>query len=269
MFISLTVSFPSGSSWEVNTTNLEKNLDALPPATNVSVRVKAFNEVGISPPHDPVFCVTEDDGKMVKGLTVYWFMKCVEVYDKYFVLYGVFWLWLVLEPYSYHTIMSIIPFIILKLELGCCFKKDSFAQTSHSIGSSTLWELLMEQAWASQFTHMERDFSIQLSSPYTLCCHLFHLSSFLLLTCISSILFASSHGCYSSCTCHFFLSSSRASQESTGHCDWPQLPYCDLVSSPSLYWHHPPLHPLFCQGWPGKLSQLCTQLLGLSTEKCE
>ncbi|XP_050737575.1 cell adhesion molecule Dscam2-like isoform X3 [Eriocheir sinensis] len=51
----------SSSSWEVNTTNLEKNLDALPPATNISVRVKAFNEVGISPPHDPVFCVTEDD----------------------------------------------------------------------------------------------------------------------------------------------------------------------------------------------------------------
>ncbi|KAK8389761.1 hypothetical protein O3P69_009037 [Scylla paramamosain] len=52
----------SGSSaWEVNTTNLEKNLDALPPATNISVRVKAFNEVGFSPPSRPVFCVTEDD----------------------------------------------------------------------------------------------------------------------------------------------------------------------------------------------------------------
>ncbi|XP_069169162.1 cell adhesion molecule Dscam2 isoform X2 [Procambarus clarkii] len=51
----------SGSTWEVNTTNLEKNLDGLPPATNVSVRVRAFNEVGFSPSNDPVFCVTEDD----------------------------------------------------------------------------------------------------------------------------------------------------------------------------------------------------------------
>ncbi|XP_045103222.1 Down syndrome cell adhesion molecule homolog isoform X1 [Portunus trituberculatus] len=49
------------SAWEVNTTNLEKNLDSLPPATNISVRVKAFNEVGFSPPSRPVFCVTEDD----------------------------------------------------------------------------------------------------------------------------------------------------------------------------------------------------------------
>ncbi|XP_071532405.1 cell adhesion molecule Dscam2-like [Panulirus ornatus] len=51
----------SSSTWEVNTTNLEKNLDALPPATNISVRVKAFNEVGYSPSNDPVFCITEDD----------------------------------------------------------------------------------------------------------------------------------------------------------------------------------------------------------------
>ncbi|KAK7081828.1 hypothetical protein SK128_021787 [Halocaridina rubra] len=34
-------------SWEVNTTNLEKNLDTLPPATNISVRVKAFNDVAV------------------------------------------------------------------------------------------------------------------------------------------------------------------------------------------------------------------------------
>ncbi|XP_069954396.1 cell adhesion molecule Dscam2 [Cherax quadricarinatus] len=52
----------SGSStWEVNTTNLEKNLDGLPPATNISVRVKAFNEIGYSPSHNPIFCITEDD----------------------------------------------------------------------------------------------------------------------------------------------------------------------------------------------------------------
>ncbi|XP_050737483.1 cell adhesion molecule Dscam2-like isoform X2 [Eriocheir sinensis] len=50
-----------GNSWEVNTTNLEKNLDALPPATNISVRVKAYNEIGFSPPSRPVFCITEDD----------------------------------------------------------------------------------------------------------------------------------------------------------------------------------------------------------------
>ncbi|XP_042226508.1 Down syndrome cell adhesion molecule-like protein Dscam2 isoform X2 [Homarus americanus] len=49
------------TTWEVNTTNLEKNLDGLPPATNMSVRVKAYNEVGHSPSNDPVFCVTEDD----------------------------------------------------------------------------------------------------------------------------------------------------------------------------------------------------------------
>ncbi|XP_037801360.1 Down syndrome cell adhesion molecule-like protein Dscam2 [Penaeus monodon] len=53
---------PSDSTkWEVNTTNLEKNLDSLPPATNISVRVKAFNNVGYSPSNKPVFCVTEDD----------------------------------------------------------------------------------------------------------------------------------------------------------------------------------------------------------------
>ncbi|ROT76064.1 Down syndrome cell adhesion molecule-like protein [Penaeus vannamei] len=53
---------PSDSTkWEVNTTNLEKNLDSLPPATNISVRVKAFNNVGFSPSNKPVFCVTEDD----------------------------------------------------------------------------------------------------------------------------------------------------------------------------------------------------------------
>ncbi|XP_068201363.1 cell adhesion molecule Dscam2-like isoform X2 [Palaemon carinicauda] len=51
----------SDNRWEVNTTNLEKNLDSLPPATNISVRVKAFNDVGASPPNNPVFCVTEDD----------------------------------------------------------------------------------------------------------------------------------------------------------------------------------------------------------------
>nr|XP_045608775.1 Down syndrome cell adhesion molecule-like protein Dscam2 isoform X3 [Procambarus clarkii] len=52
----------SGSSrWEVNTTNLEKNLDGLPPATNISVRVKAFNEVGYSSSSHPIFCLTEDD----------------------------------------------------------------------------------------------------------------------------------------------------------------------------------------------------------------
>ncbi|XP_063611247.1 cell adhesion molecule Dscam2-like, partial [Penaeus indicus] len=53
---------PSDSTkWEVNTTNLEKNLDSLPPAANISVRVKAFNNVGYSPSNKPVFCVTEDD----------------------------------------------------------------------------------------------------------------------------------------------------------------------------------------------------------------
>lgn len=51
----------AGTKWEVNTTNLEKNLDSLPPATNISVRVKAFNNVGFSPSNKPVFCVTEDD----------------------------------------------------------------------------------------------------------------------------------------------------------------------------------------------------------------
>ncbi|XP_042230764.1 Down syndrome cell adhesion molecule-like protein Dscam2 isoform X2 [Homarus americanus] len=51
----------SSSTWEINTTNLEKNLDGLPPATNMSVRVKAFNEVGNSSPNHPVFCLTEDD----------------------------------------------------------------------------------------------------------------------------------------------------------------------------------------------------------------
>lgn len=55
--------FPTGTKWEVNTTNLEKNLDSLPPATNISVRVKAFNNVGYSPSNKPVFCVTEDDSK--------------------------------------------------------------------------------------------------------------------------------------------------------------------------------------------------------------
>lgn len=51
-----------GTSWEVSTTNLEKNLDSLPPATNFSIRVKAFNDVGFGPSNKPVFCVTEDDG---------------------------------------------------------------------------------------------------------------------------------------------------------------------------------------------------------------
>ncbi|XP_071543682.1 uncharacterized protein [Panulirus ornatus] len=47
--------------WEVKTTNLEKNLDGLPPATNISVRVKAYNDVGFSTPSHPVFCLTEND----------------------------------------------------------------------------------------------------------------------------------------------------------------------------------------------------------------
>ncbi|KAK7074156.1 hypothetical protein SK128_006884 [Halocaridina rubra] len=51
----------SNQRWEVNTTNLEKNLDGLPPAANISVRVKAFNDVGSSPPNNPVYCMTEDD----------------------------------------------------------------------------------------------------------------------------------------------------------------------------------------------------------------
>lgn len=53
----------AGRVWEVNTTNLEKSLDSLPPATNLSIIVKAFNDVGHSPPSNPVFCRTEDDGK--------------------------------------------------------------------------------------------------------------------------------------------------------------------------------------------------------------
>ncbi|XP_042208394.1 Down syndrome cell adhesion molecule-like protein Dscam2 isoform X1 [Homarus americanus] len=51
----------SSSTWMVNTTNLEKNVDGLPPATNISVRVKAFNDMGFSSPNHPIFCVTEDD----------------------------------------------------------------------------------------------------------------------------------------------------------------------------------------------------------------
>ncbi|KAG7154055.1 Down syndrome cell adhesion molecule-like protein 2-like 8, partial [Homarus americanus] len=51
----------TGRMWEVNTTNLEKNLDGLPSATNISVRVKAFNDVGFSASNHPVFCLTEDD----------------------------------------------------------------------------------------------------------------------------------------------------------------------------------------------------------------
>lgn len=47
----------------MNTTNLEKNLDSLPPATNISVTVRAFNDVGSSTANTPVFCVTDDDGK--------------------------------------------------------------------------------------------------------------------------------------------------------------------------------------------------------------
>ncbi|KAK7015883.1 hypothetical protein SK128_009425 [Halocaridina rubra] len=50
----------SENLWDVNTTNLEKNLDSLPSAVNISVRVKAFNDVGASPPNHPIYCVTED-----------------------------------------------------------------------------------------------------------------------------------------------------------------------------------------------------------------
>ncbi|KAK3861845.1 hypothetical protein Pcinc_032241 [Petrolisthes cinctipes] len=50
-----------GRVWEVNTTNLEKNLDSLPPATNISVTVRAYNEMGYSSPNLPIFCRTEDD----------------------------------------------------------------------------------------------------------------------------------------------------------------------------------------------------------------
>ncbi|KAK3860836.1 hypothetical protein Pcinc_033125, partial [Petrolisthes cinctipes] len=50
-----------GRVWEVNTTNLEKSLDSLPPATNLSVIVRAFNDAGHSSPSNPVFCRTEDD----------------------------------------------------------------------------------------------------------------------------------------------------------------------------------------------------------------
>lgn len=47
----------------MNTTNLEKNLDSLPPATNISVTVRAYNEMGYSSPNLPIFCRTEDDGE--------------------------------------------------------------------------------------------------------------------------------------------------------------------------------------------------------------
>nr|XP_053635391.1 cell adhesion molecule Dscam2-like [Cherax quadricarinatus] len=53
----------TSNMWEVTTTNLEKNLDGLPPATNISIHVKAFNEIGYSSSSHPIFCVTEDDGK--------------------------------------------------------------------------------------------------------------------------------------------------------------------------------------------------------------
>ncbi|KAF2344127.1 Fibronectin type III, partial [Trinorchestia longiramus] len=48
-------------SVEATTTNLEKSVSGLPPASNVSVRVRALNERGASNPSPPVHCTTSDD----------------------------------------------------------------------------------------------------------------------------------------------------------------------------------------------------------------
>ena len=58
------------TTWEVNTTNLEKSLTDLPPARNFSIRVRAYNDRGLSPPTSPVFCVTQDGSKFYLSLTV-------------------------------------------------------------------------------------------------------------------------------------------------------------------------------------------------------
>ncbi|CAL4192397.1 unnamed protein product, partial [Meganyctiphanes norvegica] len=47
--------------WEVNTTNLEKSLDLLPPASNLSIHVRAFNTAGIGPSSQPILCTTLDE----------------------------------------------------------------------------------------------------------------------------------------------------------------------------------------------------------------
>ncbi|CAL4098573.1 unnamed protein product, partial [Meganyctiphanes norvegica] len=49
------------ATWEVNTTNLEKNLASLPPATNISIRIRAYNDAGFSPATQPVYCNTQDE----------------------------------------------------------------------------------------------------------------------------------------------------------------------------------------------------------------
>ena len=52
---------------EVSTTNLEKNIEGLSPATNISIQVRAYNDQGCGPPSNPVFCSTLDGGK-AKGI---------------------------------------------------------------------------------------------------------------------------------------------------------------------------------------------------------
>ncbi|CAL4114746.1 unnamed protein product, partial [Meganyctiphanes norvegica] len=47
--------------WEVNTTNLEKSLDFLPPASNLSIQVHALNAAGIGPSSQHVLCTTLDE----------------------------------------------------------------------------------------------------------------------------------------------------------------------------------------------------------------
>ncbi|CAL4122421.1 unnamed protein product, partial [Meganyctiphanes norvegica] len=47
--------------WEVNTTNLEKSLDFLPPASNLSIQLRALNSAGIGPSSQPILCTTLDE----------------------------------------------------------------------------------------------------------------------------------------------------------------------------------------------------------------
>lgn len=85
------------STWEVNTTNLEKNLDSLPPATNISVTVRAFNDVGSSTANTPVFCVTDDDGKANKR-------TFCDLDNSYILI-------MICSNAVYHTVISDIIFI--------------------------------------------------------------------------------------------------------------------------------------------------------------
>ena len=62
------IRLPPGSvPLELSTTNLEKSLEGLPPASNVSVGVRAYNGVGAGPASQPVFCTTQDQGRCSVG----------------------------------------------------------------------------------------------------------------------------------------------------------------------------------------------------------